>query len=99
MLREMLKPQTVSSGGEAEALEGNRELRDPALSRAPRAHVPDGVPLGVQLAVGERQAVDERARRIGGEVEGAALVAEGVEQDLDAVVGRAGCRRAPSACR
>ena len=71
---------------EAEALERDRELGDPALGGAARAHVPDRVPLGVQLAVRD-QAVDQRAGRIGGEVEGAALIAEGVEQDLDAIVG------------
>ena len=74
------------SGRKAQALERNRELRDPSLVGAPGAHVPDRVPLGVQLSARD-EAVHERARRIGREVERAALVAERVEQDLDAVVG------------
>jgi hypothetical protein len=73
-------------GREAEALERNRELGDPSLGRAPGPHVPDRVPLGVQLAAGD-QAVHQRARRIGREIERAAPIPEGIEQDLDAVVG------------
>ena len=73
-------------GRKAQALERNRELRDPSLVRASGAHVPDGVPVSVQLSTGD-QAVHERPRRIGREVERAALIAKGVEQDLDAVVG------------
>ena len=60
---------------------------DPAVARARRANVPDGVPLGIQLPVGERQAVDERARRVRREIERAPLIAERVEHDLDAIVG------------
>ncbi len=98
MVRETLNPQVLDTGGEAEALERNRELGDPSVSGAARADVPDGVPVGVQLSVGD-QAVDERAGGIGGEVERAALIAEGVQDDLDAIIGKGYFRRGPSACR
>ena len=83
----MLNPQTLAFGRKAQALERNGKLRDPALARARRSNVPDRIPLGVQVTVGKHQSVDERARRIGRKVEGTALIAERVEEDLDAIVG------------
>jgi hypothetical protein len=60
--------------------------------------LPDGIHSEVQLSVGEHEAVDQRAHWIGGEVEGASLIAERVEQQLDPIVGvQAGV--SPSACR
>ena len=73
-------------GREAQGLERNRELRGPSLVCALRAHVPDGVPVGIQLTTGD-QAVHQRAGWIGREVEGAPLIAKRVEQNLDAIVG------------
>ncbi len=74
------------AGGETKALERNRELRDPPPIRPPAAHVPDGVPVRVQLPA-RHQAVHQRPGRVRREVEGTPLIAEGVEQNLDAIVG------------
>ena len=76
---------------EVQALEGDGELRAPALVRARRLHRPDGIPVFVRLAVREHEAVDQGAVRVRREVEGVALIAEGVEQQLDVVVGPEGC--------
>ena len=75
---------------EVQTLEGDGELRAPALIRAPRRDRPDGIPIFVRLAVREHQAVHQSAIRVRREVEGVALIAEGVEQQLDAVVGAQG---------
>jgi hypothetical protein len=73
-------------GREAQALEGNRELRDPSLVCASGACVPDSVPVSVQLSTRDH-AIYEGPGWIRREIERAALVPKGVEENLDAIVG------------
>ncbi len=77
-------------GWEVQALEGDGELRAPALVRARRRNVPDGIPVFVRLAVREHEAVDQGAVRVRREVEGIALIAERIEQQFYVVVGPEG---------
>ena len=74
-------------GAEGEGLERDLDLRDPAVGEDRRARLPEGVPALVEAAaVGAEQGVAARAG--GGELEEVAglAVAEGVEDEFDAVV-------------
>ena len=79
------------AGRKAEALERNRKFSHPSVVRPARAHLPDGIPVGIEFSVRKGKAVDQRAGRVGCKVEGAALIAERIEHDLDAIVGVQPC--------
>jgi hypothetical protein len=70
---------------EAKLRERDSELRAPALRVTLHRHLPDGVPTGVVVRVGEPVAVLLHAGRVHRELVGGAPVLVGVDQDADPV--------------
>src|SRR5947207_834289 len=85
--REVESPGLLPSM-KAQALERYRKLSAPALLGATRSYKPDTIPLFVDWAVFDDKGINERAQRIGGEVEGISPIAKRVDDNLDAIVGR-----------
>ena len=72
----------------AQALEGYLELGAPTLIGAARARKPNSIPLFIDLAIFDDEAINERTQRVGGKVEGVTPVAEAIDENLYAVICR-----------
>ena len=79
-------PYLVRSGPETERLERNLHFDGPAAVEAARAHVPDGIPVGIRVAFVGDLLILEAPDGVDPEGEAVAAVVEGVEDDDVAVV-------------
>src|SRR2546422_6240717 len=73
---------------EAQGAERDSELGGPAGGVSPYDHVPNAVPVLVEIVDPDELGVPHRAVRIGAEDEGPAPVLKAVDQQLDVVVTR-----------